>query len=214
MNHYDLRNSPSSDRLREGSRSFAELHLISLISPKANLISIPSRRQHLSFQITDAAVKGIRRDFDILCRRVSSMDEGAALAAACSFGDGGSGLDSESAPSRTLAPHSPSEREREGEREESKLSLLLLLSFSSGRKAWDFMFYFDFCLLLGTQNRGGTKGCHFDRFHIRVLHLGQCIRQPSSRLASSNVGLGSSPKNVPIDTLEKHSLATREERGN
>ena len=121
MNHYDLRNSPSSDRLREGSRSFAELHLISLISPKANLISIPSRRQHLSFQITDAAVKGIRRDFDILCRRVSSMDEGAALAAACSFVrsfcDGGSGLDSESAPSRTLAPHSPSERERERERE-------------------------------------------------------------------------------------------------
>ena len=129
MNHYDLRNSPSSDRLREGSRSFAELHLISLISPKANLISIPSRRQHLSFQITDAAVKGIRRDFDILCRRVSSMDEGAALAAACSFvrsfGDGGSGLDSESAPSRTLAPHSPSEREREREREgEKKASCL------------------------------------------------------------------------------------------
>ena len=126
MNHYDLRNSPSSDRLREGSRSFAELHLISLISPKANLISIPSRRQHLSFQITDAAVKGIRRDFDILCRRVSSMDEGAALAAACSFvrsfGDGGSGLDSESAPSRTLAPHSPSERERGRERRKQAVS--------------------------------------------------------------------------------------------
>ena len=37
-----------------------------------------------------------------------------------SFSDGGSGLDSESAPSRTLAPHSPSEREREGGRERRK----------------------------------------------------------------------------------------------
>ena len=48
--------------------------------------------------------------------------------------------------SRTLARQTPSEREERGE-EESKLSfpLLLLLSFSSGRKTWDFMSYFDFC---------------------------------------------------------------------
>ena len=126
MNHYDLRNSPSSDRLREGSRSFAELHLISLISPKANLISIPSRRQHLSFQITDAAVKGIRRDFDILCRRVSSMDEGAALAAACSFVRFRSAMEEVALTvkvllvARSLLTLRPRERERERGRERRK----------------------------------------------------------------------------------------------
>ena len=88
----------------------------------------------------------------------ANEEEEAALATACSsvrsLSDGGSGLDSESAPSQSHACSSDSVRER-GE-EESKLSfpLLLLLSFSSGRKAWDFMPYLDFCPQLSAHFNG------------------------------------------------------------
>ena len=145
-----------------------------------------------------------------------------------SFSDGGSGLDSESAPSRTLLVVrsfvSLNVRER-GEGKE-KASCLLLSSSPLvpaerlGILCFTLIFVCSWACRSMDQNRGEKEmsfcGISHQRSDFQRFFRGHCIRQPSLRLATWNVGLGSCPRDAQLihtsNTL--HHLASNNTKGN